>query len=77
MRIAYRNAEQIARAIGAQVLRVADVPPARLHGFDLLIVGSPTYGGFPTEAIYRRLNTPLNLNSGPSERNLTKQMTHK
>lgn len=51
----YGHTEKIARAIGeaigAQVLRVGDVRPADLKGFDLLIVGSPTHGGWFTEEI--------------------------
>ena len=49
------HTEKIARAIGeavgAQVLRAGNANPAGLKGFDLLIVGSPTHGGFPTPAI--------------------------
>jgi flavodoxin I len=33
------------------VLRVGEVTPADLKGFDLVIVGSPTHGGFPTPGI--------------------------
>jgi flavodoxin len=49
------NTEKIAQAIGGaiegEVLRVGEVHPADLKGFDLLIVGSPTHGGFPTPGI--------------------------
>jgi len=49
------NTEEIAQAIGeaidAQVLRVGDMRPADLKGFDLLIIGSPTHGGWFTEEI--------------------------
>ena len=44
-------AQAIGEAIGGQVLRVGHVNPAELKGFDLLIVGSPTHGGFPTPGI--------------------------
>ncbi len=51
----YGHTEKIAQAIGGaiggQVRRVGDVKPADLVGFDLVIVGSPTHGGFPTPAI--------------------------
>jgi flavodoxin I len=53
----YGNTESIAKAIGAaipaevQVLRVGDVNPSALKSFDLLIIGSPTQGGRPTQAI--------------------------
>jgi flavodoxin len=51
------NTEKIAQAIGdalageAEVLRAADVDPSAVEALDLLIVGSPTHGGRPTEAI--------------------------
>ena len=44
-------ARAIGEAIGGQVLRVGEVNPADLKGFDLVIVGSPTHGGFPTPGI--------------------------
>ena len=54
---AYGNTEKIAKAIGdaitgeAKVLRVSEVNPSEFKTFDLLIVGSRTYGGRPTQAI--------------------------
>ena len=51
----YGNTEKIAQAIGdavaAQVIRVGEVNPSGLKGFDLVIVGSPTHGGRPTPEI--------------------------
>jgi len=51
----YGNTEKVAQAIGeaiaAEVRRVGQVSPADLKGFDLVIIGSPTMGGRPTEAI--------------------------
>ena len=53
----YGNTEIVARAIGnaipgeVQVLRVGQVNAADLGTVDLLIVGSPTHGALPTEAI--------------------------
>jgi flavodoxin I len=51
----YGNTEKIARtigeAIGGQVPRVGEVDSTDLKGFNLLIVGSPTGGGFPTPRI--------------------------
>jgi flavodoxin len=53
----YGNTEIIARAIGGalpggvQVLRVGQVAVGDLETADLLIIGSPTHGGLPTEAI--------------------------
>ena len=51
----YGHTEKIAQAIGeaidGRVLRVGDVKPADLVGVDLLIVGSPTHGGFPSPGI--------------------------
>lgn len=52
----YGHTEQIAHAMGhaldAQVLHAGDVNPKDLSSFDLVIVGSPTHGGFPTEGIH-------------------------
>ena len=53
----YGNTETIARAIGdaipgtVQVLRVGQVNPGELEAVDLLIIGSPTHGAMPTEAV--------------------------
>jgi flavodoxin len=51
----YGNTEKVARAISeaidARVLRVDDADPDELAGLDLLVVGSPTHGGWYTEAI--------------------------
>ena len=51
----YGNTERIAQAIGeaigSQVVRVGDVSPAELKEFDLLIVGSPTHGGWYTQEV--------------------------
>jgi flavodoxin len=53
----YGNTEVIARAIGdavpgeAQVLRVGQVEAGNLETADLLILGSPTHGALPTEAV--------------------------
>ena len=54
----YGNTEQIAQAIGnalssqmeIEVVRVSDVNTVQLTGLKLLIIGSPTHGGSPTEA---------------------------
>jgi flavodoxin len=51
----YGNTERIAQAIGeaagSQVVRVDDMSPADLKGFDLLAVGSPTHGGWYTPGV--------------------------
>jgi len=53
----YGNTEIIARAIGdaipgeVQVLRVGQVNAGDLNNVDLLIIGSPTHGSLPTEAV--------------------------
>jgi len=53
----YGNTEKIAQAIGGaiagdvKVVRVGEVNPSELEAVDLLIVGSPTQGGRPTQAI--------------------------
>ena len=46
-----RVAEAIGEAIGGRVLHVKDVGSSAVQGSDLVIVGSPTYGGFPTAGI--------------------------
>jgi flavodoxin len=59
------NTEKVAlavgEALGALVRRVGETTPADLHGFELVIVGSPTHGGFPTEAVHNFLKRPLGL----------------
>jgi flavodoxin I len=61
----YGNTEKIAQAIGesigGRVLKVGDVNSTELTGLDLLIVGSPTHGGWPTEGIHGFLKAPLSL----------------
>jgi flavodoxin I len=53
----YGNTEIIARAIGdaipgeVEVLRVDQVKAGDLETVDLLIIGSPTHGALPTEAV--------------------------
>jgi flavodoxin I len=53
----YGNTEIIARSIGdairgeVQVLRVGQVNAGDLETVDLLIIGSPTHGALPTEAV--------------------------
>jgi flavodoxin len=53
----YGNTATIAQAIGdaipgeVQVLRVGQVDVGELETVDLLIIGSPTHGSLPTEAI--------------------------
>lgn len=54
-------AQSIGEAIGGQVLLVGDVTSDGLKGFNLVIVGSPTHGGFPTEGIHGLLKAPLAL----------------
>ncbi len=52
----YGNTEKIAQAIGetigCQVVHIGEVNPGTLKGLDLIIIGSPTHGGFPTEDIH-------------------------
>lgn len=61
------NTEKVAlvicAAIGGQMLHVGGVNPANLKRFELLIFGSPTHGGFPSEGIYKLLKIPLDLGS--------------
>ena len=64
----YGNTELIARAIGetlpgeVQVLRVGQVDVSDLETVDLLIIGSPTHGALPTEAVQgliERIGSPV------------------
>ncbi|TEU11590.1 flavodoxin family protein [Candidatus Bathyarchaeota archaeon] len=65
----YGNTEEIARAIGeaitgeVKVLRVGGADPSET--FDLLIVGSPTHGGRPTQAIQDFTKRVPALNGAP------------
>jgi flavodoxin len=58
----YGNTEQIAKAIGGattgdvKVARVNEVDPAHMEPVDLLVVGSPTLGGRPTQPIQEFLD---------------------
>jgi flavodoxin I len=53
----FGNTEKIARAIGeaipgeVEILRPGEANPTELGSIDLLIVGSPTWGGRPTNAM--------------------------
>jgi flavodoxin I len=53
----YGNTEIIARAVGdaipgeVQVVRVGQVNTGDLEVVDLLVIGSPTHGALPTEAV--------------------------
>ncbi len=54
---AYGNTEEIAKSIGntivgdVKVVRASEVNPSDVESLDLLIVGSPTYGGRPTPPV--------------------------
>jgi len=60
----FGNTEQVAQAIGnalgsqedVEILQVSNVKPEQLTGLKLLIVGSPTHGGRPTQVIQGFLN---------------------
>jgi flavodoxin len=60
----FGNTEKIARAIGkalesqgeVELVRVGEAQPGQLHGFDLVIVGSPTRAFRPTPAIQKYLD---------------------
>jgi flavodoxin len=58
----YGNTKQVAQVIGetigGQVLHVDEANPADLKDFDLVVIGSPTHGGFPTEGIHGLIKTP-------------------
>jgi flavodoxin len=63
----YGNTEKIAQAIGdgltgeVKVVRVGEVNPSELKTSDLLILGSPTHGGLPTEGIHGLLKASVAL----------------
>jgi flavodoxin len=50
-------AQAIARTTGGRLLHVRDVIPDDLEAYDLLIFGSPTHGGFPSEGIHNLLKS--------------------
>ena len=51
----YGNTEMIAQAIGVaigyQAIRIGELRPGELEDIDLLILGSPTHGGWYTEGV--------------------------
>ena len=51
----YGNTEMVAQAIGAaigcQAIRIGELRPGELEDIDLLILGSPTHGGWYTEGV--------------------------
>jgi hypothetical protein len=53
--LAFGNTERasysVARAVGGSTLRAAELTPAHGSALDLLILGSPTHGGFPAPGI--------------------------
>jgi len=58
----YSNTGKIAKAIGAaltgdvKVLRAAEVNAAELNSYDLIVIGSPTYGGRPMPSVADFMN---------------------
>ena len=58
----YGNTEKIAKAVGAaltgevKVLRAGEVNPTELNSYDLLVFGSPTYGGRPMPSVVELLD---------------------
>ncbi len=58
----YGNTEKIARVIGealgsgTRVVRAAEAPVAELQKYGLLVVGSPTHGGRPSQPMQQFLN---------------------
>lgn len=55
-------AQAIGEAIGCQALQIDELKCDNLKEYDLLIVGSPTNGGWPTERMTSLLKSPLDLN---------------
>ena len=58
----YSNTEKIAKAIGSgikgdvKVLRAAEANTADFASFDLIVIGSPTYGGRPMPSVADLMN---------------------
>ena len=58
----YSNTEKIAKAIGSgikgdvKVLRAAEANSADFASFDLIVIGSPTYGGRPMPSVADLMN---------------------
>jgi len=58
----YSNTEKIAKAIGSgikgdvKVLRTAEANPADFASFNLIVIGSPTYGGRPMPSVADLMN---------------------
>ena len=58
----YGNTEAVAQAIGqalpgeAELRRVGQITASELESADLLIIGSPTHGALPTEAVQGLMN---------------------
>jgi len=58
----YSNTEKIAKAIGSgikgdvKVLHAAEANPADFASFDLIVIGSPTYGGRPMPSVADLMN---------------------
>ena len=58
----YSNTEKIAKAIGAALtgdvkfLRAAEANAAELNSYDLIVIGSPTYGGRPMPSVADFIN---------------------
>lgn len=55
-------AQAMAAAIGGEVRHATEVDPAALPDYDLLIIGSPTHGGYPTEHVHKLLRVASDLN---------------
>ncbi|MFN2235338.1 MAG: flavodoxin family protein [Anaerolineales bacterium] len=56
-------AEAIGEAINGQIMLVSEPNPADLAGFDLVIIGSPTHGGWYTEGIQDLLKAESAFNN--------------
>ncbi|MDD2274474.1 MAG: flavodoxin family protein [Candidatus Pacebacteria bacterium] len=49
-------AEAIAKSISAKAIKINDIKDANLNEVELIILGCPTHGGRPTEAIQKFIN---------------------
>ncbi len=56
-----RIAHAIGQAIGSEARKAGDLSAADLARYDLVIIGSPTHGGFPVEEVHALLEAAPDL----------------
>ncbi len=61
----YDNTEKLAQAmaeaLGTKAIRADAIPPTELTAVDLLVIGTPTHGGWFNEAIKTLLDSATSL----------------